>query len=201
MLTLAGPCRHEQEVKRSRFIARAAPVASPEEALAFLGQVREPQATHNCWAYKLGAEYRFSDDGEPGGTAGRPILGAIERVELENVMVVVTRYFGGIKLGAGGLARAYGGVASSCLSRAPKKPMVELVEVRIEAPFDAVGHVYGILSQHFHEKLEEQYSDSGLRLLLRLDATDCQQIRKALLDASRGTVKLDLLPRGLSPER
>ncbi|RTH31961.1 IMPACT family protein, partial [Thermus scotoductus] len=104
--TLAAPVVHEETIQKSRFIAKAAPVASEEEALAFLEAQREPQATHNCYAYKLGNLYRFFDDGEPTGTAGKPILHAIEAQGLDRVVVLVVRYFGGIKLGAGGLVRA-----------------------------------------------------------------------------------------------
>jgi putative IMPACT (imprinted ancient) family translation regulator len=75
--TLAQPCRHQEEIRKSRFLALATPVESPEQALAFLREVSDPVATHNCWAYRIGQDYRFNDDGEPGGTAGRPILQAI----------------------------------------------------------------------------------------------------------------------------
>ena len=111
-LTLADKVVYEEEIQKSRFIAKAAPVASEEEALAFLAENREPEATHNGYAYKIGLLYRFSDDGEPSGTAGKPILHAIEAQGLDRVAVLVVRYFGGVKLGAGGLVRAYGGVAA-----------------------------------------------------------------------------------------
>ena len=88
-------------------------------------EIGDPQATHNCWAYRIGQQYRFSDDGEPGGTAGRPILQAIEGQGFDQVVVVVTRWYGGIKLGAGGLARAYGGCAAECLRLADRVPIVE----------------------------------------------------------------------------
>ncbi len=94
--TLQGPFSLEVEIKHSRFVARAAPVISPEQAQTFLQTIRDLNATHNCWAYKIGPLYRFTDDGEPAGTAGRPILSAIEGQGLEGVMVVVTRYFGGV---------------------------------------------------------------------------------------------------------
>jgi hypothetical protein len=81
-------------------------------------------ATHNCWAWRIGGDYRSSDDGEPAGTAGRPILAAIDGQGFDRVMVVVTRWFGGIKLGAGGLVRAYGGAAAECLRTAPRVPLV-----------------------------------------------------------------------------
>src|SRR3546814_18000784 len=77
-----------------------------------------PDATHNCWAWRIGDDYRSNDDGEPAGTAGRPILAAIDGQGMDRVVVVVTRWFGGIKLGAGGLVRAYGGTAAECLRRA-----------------------------------------------------------------------------------
>ncbi|MGU7895871.1 IMPACT family protein, partial [Escherichia coli] len=105
-----------------------------EEALAFLEAQREPQATHNCYAYKLGNLYRFFDDGEPTGTAGKPILHAIEAQGLDRVVVLVVRYFGGIKLGAGGLVRAYGGVAAEALRRASTVPLREWEEVRFVVP-------------------------------------------------------------------
>ena len=93
--TLAAPARHALEVKKSRFLALATPVDSPERALAWLREVADRDATHNCWAYRISQSYRSSDDGEPGGTAGRPILAAIEGQDLDQVMVVVTRWYGG----------------------------------------------------------------------------------------------------------
>ena len=95
----------ETEVKKSRFVATVAPVASPEQALAFVAAHRQADARHNCWAYRIGQEFRFYDDGEPGGTAGRPILAALEGSGLDRAVVLVVRYFGGVKLGAGGLTR------------------------------------------------------------------------------------------------
>ncbi len=116
----------ETEVRRSRFIARAAPVTSREEALAFVERARadHPEARHHCWAYVIGAPGRatsaaMNDDGEPSGTAGRPILGVIEHKGIGDLAVVVIRYFGGVKLGAGGLVRAYAGAAEAVLSTLP----------------------------------------------------------------------------------
>ena len=133
MLTLDVECTFAEEIKKSRFIAHAAPAVSPEEALAFIARRSDPSATHNCWAYRVEQQYRSSDDGEPGGTAGRPILAAIDRAGLDRVAVLVVRHFGGIKLGAGGLSRAYGGVAASCLAKARKRPFVETVGLAIES--------------------------------------------------------------------
>ncbi|XP_073226840.1 uncharacterized protein [Cicer arietinum] len=109
----------EKDIKKSKFIAIAGSVSDDKSAMSFLSQVRDPKATHNCWAYKVGDQYRSNDDGEPSGTAGKPIYSAISSSGIDRVMVVVIRYFGGIKLGTGGLVRAYGGVASECLKNAP----------------------------------------------------------------------------------
>jgi hypothetical protein len=103
--TLSAPHTVETEVKKSRFIALAAPASSGADALAFVKRSSDASARHNCWAYKCGSDFRSSDDGEPGGTAGRPILSAIEGAGLDATVVLVTRWFGGIKLGTGGLTR------------------------------------------------------------------------------------------------
>src|SRR5690554_2098519 len=127
--TLAAPASHGIEVRHSRFLARATAVAGADEAMAWLQAVSVPDATHNCWAWRIGDDYRSSDDGEPAGTAGRPILAAIDGQGFDRVAVVVTRWYGGIKLGAGGLVRAYGGAAAECLRLAPR---LQLVETRSE---------------------------------------------------------------------
>ena len=112
----------EYTVNRSRFIGRCFPVESEEAALCLLGDIRKKHwdATHNCFAYRIGenAAARFSDDGEPGGTAGKPIMDVLTGKGLTNVLCVVTRYFGGILLGAGGLVRAYSKSAADAVTKA-----------------------------------------------------------------------------------
>lgn len=186
METLAAAHRLEQELKKSRFIAIAAPAASRDEALAFVEAVRQPDATHNCWAYRIGQEYRFSDDGEPGGTAGQPILRAIDGQGLDHVVVVVTRYFGGVKLGAGGLVRAYGGTAAGCLREAPRLVVRPMVTVMLVAPFEAVGAVYPVLSQHGATKKAERYTDAGFELEVELEQDRLAGFEQAVRDATRG---------------
>ncbi len=193
MLTLDGMAEYEEEIKRSRFIARAASVSNPEETFAFLDSVREPEASHNCWAFRIGTNYRFSDDGEPKGTSGRPILTAIERQGLDHIMVVVTRYFGGIKLGAGGLTRAYGGVAAACLKEARKKEVHPMITARFEAAFDMVNPVYSLLKRLDVEKLREEYTEKGRAFEIRMEKTVFPDIEKALRDLSRGAIELDIL--------
>lgn len=187
--TLAAVATHVLEVKHSRFIAQAAPATSPEAALAFLAQVADPEATHNCWAYRIGAEYRSSDDGEPSGTAGRPILAAIEGQGYDQVVAVVTRWYGGIKLGAGGLVRAYGGAAAECLRRAQRRALVALVEVTIVCPFDDLGSVHAALTAWSAEKTSEDFHETGVDLRLRLPAAHLDALKTHLRDATRNRVR------------
>jgi putative IMPACT (imprinted ancient) family translation regulator len=107
-------------VKGSKFFAHAWPVSAVSEAMQHIAEASDPKASHNCFAYKIGSEFRSTDDGEPGGTAGRPILRAIKTESLEDVCVLVVRHFGGTKLGAGGLVRAYGGAARECLQKSER---------------------------------------------------------------------------------
>lgn len=187
--TLAKPATHLLEVKHSRFVARAAPAASPQAALVFLAQVADPDATHNCWAYRIGAEYRSSDDGEPAGTAGRPILAAIEGQGCDRVMVVVTRWYGGIKLGAGGLVRAYGGAAAECLRVAERRLLVQLRELRLGCAFDDLGSVHAALPAFAAEKLDEDFDQTGAVLRIRLPADRVGALKTHLRDATRNRVR------------
>lgn len=187
--TLAGVATHVLEVKHSRFIAHAAPASSPEAALEFLAEVADPDATHNCWAYRIGPEYRSSDDGEPSGTAGRPILAAIEGQGYDQAVVVVTRWYGGIKLGAGGLVRAYGGAAAECLRRAQRRALVALSEVTVACPFDDLGCVHAALAAWSAEKMSEDFHETGVDLRLRLPTTQLDTLKNHLRDATRNRVR------------
>ena len=194
--TLVTTSMHVLEVKHSRFIARAAPVTSPEAALAFLAEVADPEATHNCWAYRIGAEYRSSDDGEPSGTAGRPILAAIEGQGYDQAVIVVTRWYGGIKLGAGGLVRAYGGAAAECLRRAERRALVALSEVTVACPFDDLGSVHAALAAWSAEKMSEDFHETGVDLRLRLPTAQLDALKSHLRDATRNRVRFS----GSDPE-
>lgn len=128
-ITIGDECTCEFEEKKSVFIASAFVVQTMQDAEEAVANVKKhyPDATHHCYAYALksGAYRRFNDDGEPSGTAGMPILNVIERLSLSNTLVVVTRYFGGIKLGAGGLVRAYSSAAAQVLTKAGKSVYVK----------------------------------------------------------------------------
>ena len=188
--TLATAATHAIDIKHSRFIAHAAPVDSPQAALEFLGAVADADATHNCWAYRIGAEYRSSDDGEPAGTAGRPILAAIEGQACDRVMVVVTRWYGGIKLGAGGLVRAYGGAAAECLRQAERRPLVAMQALVVHCGFDDLGSVHAALITHGAEKEQERFTETGATLHLRLPSSQVDALKTQLRDATRNRVRI-----------
>ncbi|GJP55009.1 hypothetical protein CLOM_g14002, partial [Closterium sp. NIES-68] len=194
--TISASVTFLSEIKKSRFVAIAAPVGSPEEAMRVIEEVSDPSATHNCWAYKFSPAYRFNDDGEPGGTAGRPILAAIEGAGVDGVVVVVTRYYGGVKLGTGGLVRAYGGAASGALREATLVPVLKKVALRIVAPVHHVGLLYTLLQrpEYSVERLSESYSESvdGKGSVIELQilalADNVPRLQEALLDTLRGDV-------------
>jgi uncharacterized YigZ family protein len=186
VITLAGNATVEIEIKRSRFLAHAARVDSLADTLAFYESVADPSATHNCWAWKLGHQYRFNDDGEPGGSAGKPIFSAIEGKGLDHVMVVVTRYYGGTKLGVGGLIRAYGGSAARCIDQAGSIDEQPTVNCVIEAGFKWTGQVYAALEQCGAQKRSEEYPSGGILVRAELLESDLPGLRRHLSDATRG---------------
>lgn len=195
--TLAAPATHTIEVRHSRFLAQAAAVETVDAAFVFLTDVADPDATHNCWAYRIGAEYRSSDGacpeqgrrGEPAGTAGRPILAAIDGQGFDRVVVVVTRWYGGINLGVGGLVRAYGGAAAECLRTAARRPLIVMRELELHAAFDDIGAVHAALAAHAAIKLEETFASDGLHLRLSLPADRVEALKAHLRDASRDRVR------------
>jgi uncharacterized YigZ family protein len=184
--TLIAETSLQQDVRKSRFLARAAPVETVDAALAFFARVRESDATHNCWAYRIGASYRFNDDGEPGGTAGRPILQAIDGQAIDRVAVAVARWFGGIKLGAGGLVRAYGGAAAECLRLAPKSPLVKRVVVVVRCDFAAAGALRARLADYDATKREERSDAEGVELEIDLPAARADALTAMVRDLTRG---------------
>ncbi|MCS4193012.1 putative YigZ family protein [Salinibacter ruber] len=162
--TLDGSGRAEHTVDGSRFLAEAAAVASraaAEETIAAV-RAREHKATHHCSAYRLGVTgdtFRYDDDGEPSGTAGRPILRQIDARDLTNTLVVVTRYFGGTELGTGGLARAYGDAAAAALERADKVERVVRTPLRIRYDYDDTAPAERVLRQFDADVRASEYTD------------------------------------------
>ncbi|MGO4700174.1 IMPACT family protein [Dyella sp. 2RAB6] len=184
--TLAGPCQHLEEIKKSRFLAQAAPVDSPDAALAFVRQISDPDATHNCWAYRIGQDYRFNDDGEPGGTAGRPILQAMEGQGIDRAVVVVTRWYGGVKLGAGGLVRAYGGTAAECLRLAERVAIVAMARLGLHCEFAELALLKARLKECEAQIDEERFGADGVELELRLPESRVAEVQARIVDITRG---------------
>ena len=184
--TLTRPCHHQEEIKKSRFLALAAPVEAAEQALAFVRESGDPTATHNCWAYRIGQDYRFNDDGEPGGTAGRPILQAIEGQDMDRVAVVVTRWYGGIKLGAGGLVRAYGGTAAECLRRAERVPIIPMATLALSCGFADLALLKARLHEFDASIARETFTGQGADLRLALPAARVDEATIRIADLTRG---------------
>ena len=196
--TIAEPVRVEIErVKSSRFIGDAGPAGSEAEAKTFLEEVRAalPDASHHCYAWRIdGDETRSSDDGEPSGSAGRPILKRIEGDELHRVIVVVTRYFGGTKLGTGGLVRAYGAAARAALDAAAIVEHEAMTMLRVEHGYDASGAVAGVLAHRGLEPADASY-DMSVHLRIAVPTADVEQMMAELREATAGQATVETEPR------
>lgn len=141
--SLSAPAHHELVIKKSRFIACVEPMPGREEALARVARLKaeHPDAAHVCWALLAGGQSAANDDGEPGGTAGRPMLDVLRHQDLQGVMASVVRYFGGIKLGAGGLVRAYTDAVAQALLGADKIPLIKTTQLACSVPYALEGMV------------------------------------------------------------
>ncbi|TCL96068.1 putative YigZ family protein [Rhizobium sp. PP-WC-2G-219] len=190
MLTLARPHSFPQEIRKSRFLAHCAPVTDEAEARAFLATQSDLTATHNCWAWRIGQTYRFSDDGEPGGTAGKPILQAIDGQGLDHVVVLVIRWFGGILLGSGGLMRAYGGTAAMALHGAERIEHIAMARGTLRVVFADLALLRARMTSLGALVIEETFIATGADLTVdvpeglrdpaRLLASDVTSGRSAL---------------------
>ena len=152
MKTISREAEISIEIKRSRFVGRSFKCPAAEEALAAVKKLREARrdASHHCWAYRVGIsgeQARYADDGEPQGTAGPPILEALKKNETTNALIVVTRYFGGIKLGAGGLVRAYGEAAKRVLAESGAKELRLRLDLEIPVPYPLLGPLENFLAK------------------------------------------------------
>ncbi|ENX23291.1 hypothetical protein F892_02538 [Acinetobacter vivianii] len=187
--TIASTVTFEEDIKKSRFQAIAAVVENEQQVKDFLEQYKDTSTTHQCWAWKIGHHVRFNDDGEPSGTAGRPILATIEGNELTNVIVLVNRWYGGIKLGTGGLVRAYGGCAGQCLLLAEKIELIEKKEIQFACLFNEWAIMqYELMQQQIEH--QESYTDTGVTVQARLQVHQIEPLRLKLQDVSRGREKL-----------
>ena len=178
--TLAERIEFRQKIERSEFLGIALPVASESLFFEELERIQKRWfgATHHCWAYRLFADSRArsSDAGEPSGTAGKPILNAIEGADLFDVAVVVVRWFGGVKLGTGGLSRAYRETAAETLRAANPLDRYLYERVRVLVPFDALGNVYRLVDPPNVVLVEERYGEENEFLF---------DVRQSLVEAFR----------------
>lgn len=190
--TIAAQVSYEEEIKKSRFQAIAVPVENEAAVKAFLEENKDITTTHQCWAWKIGHQVRFNDDGEPSGTAGRPILATIEGNQLTNVLVLVNRWYGGVKLGTGGLVRAYGGSAGQCLLLAEK---IELIEKKM-AYFNCQFSEWSIFQYEMQQQgieFQEQYTADGVDVELQLQIHQIPELAAKIRDVTRGREQLKLV--------
>jgi uncharacterized YigZ family protein len=195
-VTVAREGVHETEVSRSRFLTALAPAATEEEARAFVARIRaqHPGANHNCWAYVIGADggvQKASDDGEPGGTAGVPMLQMLNRREVRYAVAVVTRYFGGTKLGAGGLIRAYGGAVGAALDAVGTTVRHRYRLVTVTTDHQRAGRLENDLRSSGRSVREVTYG-AEVVIELGLPEADLDAFRRWLADTTAGTARLTL---------
>ena len=184
----------QEEIKKSRFICHAKRVYSEEEARDFITAIKKEhyKATHNCSAFIIGERSeikRTSDDGEPSGTAGVPMLGVLENHNLTNVCVVVTRYFGGIKLGAGGLIRAYAGSVALAVKEIGIVEIKEQAGIQIQMSYAQYQEYGNFLKEHNLMELETNFTDQ-VDTIIFVDKEDKEDTKAALIEFFNGKVNL-----------
>ena len=191
-VTVARTAERLEVVKNSKFLALVTPLKNVDEVEGLLETVRSrtPDASHHCFAYKVGDAVRFSDDGEPGGTAGRPMLEVLDKRGLDHVLGVVSRTFGGTKLGAGGLVRAYSGCLAKALDEAGTRQVKDRVTVTFQVPFAEMDSVHRLLDDWAElRKNDPEYSAAGTQLTVSLVESDLARFKKELEGLTRGQVK------------
>ena len=184
----------QEEIKKSRFICYAKRVYSEEEARDFITAIKKEhyKATHNCSAFIIGERSeikRTSDDGEPSGTAGVPMLGVLENHNLTNVCVVVTRYFGGIKLGAGGLIRAYAGSVALAVKEIGVVEIKEQAGIAIQMSYAQYQEYGNFLKEHHLMELDTNFTDQ-IATMIYVDKEEKEKIKAALVEFFNGKVTL-----------
>ncbi|WP_181389687.1 IMPACT family protein [Leucothrix pacifica] len=199
--TIAETFEFEIEpIKHSRFIAHAQAVGTDEEAaMVFIESIRQryPDARHHCWAYQLreAERVRFSDDGEPGGSAGRPMLSQLQGREVFDIIVVVVRYFGGTKLGVGGLMRAYGGAVAQLLDRAPLRTVIPTLPLWLEYDYSDTSSVEAMFADMKLQSSETNYGEA-VSVCLQVPDADILDLYDRLKTQVGGRIRL-MLPDGL----
>jgi len=196
--SIAAEAEAEFTEKKSRFIGRIKPVESEAEAKAFLESVRAAhrEASHHVYAFVIGSSneiQRSNDDGEPAGTAGRPVLGALKQAGLSHVALVVTRYFGGTLLGAGGLTRAYGRAASLAIGQARIVRCLPAQLLALHFGYDLIGRVESLLAACGAQVRDKSYAEAVCYLAL-LPLAKLAGLQRELTEASNGAARFQTLP-------
>ena len=193
----AARVRVDDRIEQSRFITTLESAPSIEDAKKVLESVRQEfsDATHHCFAWVIGPPGSTSntaagDDGEPGGTAGRPMLKVLLNSGVGDVVAVVTRYFGGVKLGTGGLVRAYSGGVQHALREMTTREHVDLIDVQVIVPYAAVDAVQRALQSHGARVIAQAFS-TNVALLVRIPIDREQEIARALADATNGAARIE----------
>ncbi|WP_329114002.1 YigZ family protein [Streptomyces sp. NBC_01465] len=195
-LTLTRAGVHETEISRSRFLCALAPAATEQEAQDFVARIRKehPTASHNCFAYVIGADasvQKASDDGEPGGTAGVPMLQMLMRREVRYAVAVVTRYYGGVKLGAGGLIRAYGGAVGEALDAVGTVTRRRFRLASVTVDHQRAGKLENDLRATGRAVREVRYAEA-VTIEIALPDADVESFRGWLADTTAGAAVLEL---------
>ncbi|CAB1063536.1 FIG000605: protein co-occurring with transport systems (COG1739) [Olavius sp. associated proteobacterium Delta 1] len=195
----AGNISIEQEIKRSRFITSIGRAPDKQQAIAFIGRIRStyPDANHHCWAYVAGnpfdtVQIGMSDDGEPQGTAGKPMLSILQHRKIGEIVVVVTRYFGGIKLGTGGLVRAYSSSVQMALQTLPLAEFVALAAAQITLPYPYEDRIRRLLEKMQVTIKDVTYQDCAV-LLVEFPVTMGIELERQLGDQTKGEAQYILI--------
>lgn len=185
--TLAAPVASELVIRKSRFLGRIEPVAGRAEALGVVADLRarHPDAAHVCWALVAGGESAAVDDGEPSGTAARPMMEVLRHNDLEGVLATVVRYYGGVRLGAGGLVRAYSTAVSTALQQATLVPMRRSVDLVVTVPYALEGALRRELERH-DATLGDVVHGAAVTVAFTIDADAEATIRASIDDLAQG---------------
>lgn len=185
---------YEMEIKKSRFIGYAFPVSKEEEALDFIDEIKKlhPASRHCCFAYVIGEKkntQRYSDDGEPSGTAGIPILELIKKKDLTDIVVVVVRYFGGILLGAGGLVRAYSGTANETINKGTIVEKMEFSSLDIIIDYNNYGRILNFLEENNYFITDKIFEENVvIKVFISVDILE--KFQQNILDLTSGNVEI-----------
>nr|WP_263314009.1 YigZ family protein [Mammaliicoccus sp. Marseille-Q6498] len=195
LITIKSAHETEIVINKSRFIASIHPAESEEEAKAFIQQKKKEHhdATHNCSSYVIGPTMliqKANDDGEPSGTAGVPMLEVLKKQQLHNVVVVVTRYFGGIKLGAGGLIRAYGSAVSQVIKEIGRIILLDAIPFEVTLNYDQTGRFEHELQQSDYNLVNTEYTDK-VKYTIHVIATEEQNFIDFLNEVNQGKYSLN----------